>query len=345
MSPLRIAAFTGGRNVPGARFRVRQYIPRLEQCGIEMDEFYSRWSSWPPITKILRPFWLVGTVLDRIPSIVKSHRYDMTFFQRELVSTLTTLEPFTARPRILDVDDAVWLNRRGRTGFKTILRMCDGAVCGNAFIADYARQWHNNVCLLPTAVDTTRFAPSPARQTANRRILGWSGLGVGMMYLYEIEKALLPVLDKHKDVVLRVVSEQRPRFRHLSPDRVEYIPWSPVNEVRGVQEMTIGLMPIENTPWGLGKCGYKMLLYMSCGVPVVVSPVGMNAEILAKGNLGFGPRTLSEWTDALELLLYDPDRAATMGKTGRKIAEQEYSLDLLAPKLASFLYKTARSLS
>ncbi len=343
MPPLRIAAFTGGKNVPSARFRVRQYIPLLEQCGIEMDEFYSRWSSWPPITKSLRPFWLVGTVLDRIPSIVKSHRYDITFFQRELVSTLTTLEPFTARPRILDVDDAVWLNRRGHTGFKTILRMCDGAICGNAFIADYARQWHDNVRLLPTAVDTALFVPSPALQTGSRRIVGWSGLGVGLMYLYEIEKALLPVLDKHKDVVLRVVSEQPPRFRHLSPGRIEYIPWSPVNEVRGVQEMTIGLMPVENTPWGLGKCSYKMLLYMSCGIPVVVSPVGMNAEILAQGNLGFGPQTLSEWTDALELLLENPDQATAMGKAGREVVERHYSLNLLAPRLASFVRDIAAS--
>ncbi len=303
-----------------------------------MDEFYSNWSSWPPAAKILRPFWLMGTVLDRVPSIVKSHRYDMAFFQRELVSTLTTLEPFATRPRILDVDDAVWLNRQGHTGFKTILRMCDGVVCGNAFIADYARQWHDNICLLPTAVDTALFVPSPAlRTSSHRRILGWSGLGVGLTYLYEIEKALIPVLGKHKDVVLRVVSEQIPRFKHLSPSRVEYIPWSPVNEVRGVQEMTIGLMPVENTPWGLGKCSYKMLLYMSCGVPVVVSPVGMNAEILAQGNLGFGPRSLSEWTDALELLLQDPDRAATMGKAARKVVEQHYSLNLLAPSLASFV--------
>src|SRR5258708_9296252 len=177
MKSLRVVAFTGARDVPSARFRVRQYIPYLRQFGIEMDEYFARWSSWPPRNKVLRPFWLVGTVLDRIPSVVKSRMYDLTFFQREMVSTLTTLESFTKRPRVFDVDDAVWLNRQGRTGFKTILQMCDGAICGNAFIAEYARQWNNNVCLLPTAVDTARFVASPELPAGGkRRIIGSAGL-------------------------------------------------------------------------------------------------------------------------------------------------------------------------
>lgn len=124
---------------------------------------------------------------------------------------------------------------RRRTGFKTILRMCDGVICGNAFIAEYARQWSANVCLLHTAVVTSRFVPSSSL-LQRRRIVGWSGLAVGLKYLYKIEKALLKVLNTHKDVVLWVVSEQPPRFRHLPTTRVEYVPWSTINEVRAVQK-------------------------------------------------------------------------------------------------------------
>lgn len=107
--------------------------------------------------------------------------------------------------------------------------------------------------------------------------------------------------------------------------------------------MTIGLMPVEDTPWGLGKCSYKMLLYMACGVPVVVSPVGMNAEVLALGKLGFGPRNLSEWAEALEWLLQNPDEAVTMGKVGREMVTQHYSVRMHAPRLASFLNRAART--
>lgn len=88
--------------------------------------------------------------------------------------------------------------------------------------------------------------------------------------------------------------------------------------------------------WGLGKCSYKMLFYMACGVPVVVSLVGMNAEVLAQEEIGYGPKDLSEWVEALECLLRAPDRSVTMGKAGRKVIEQHYSVSMHAPVLASF---------
>ena len=277
--------------------------------------------------------------MERIPSAIRSHGYDLTLLQRELVSTLTTLEPFTKRPRVFDVDDAVWLNRGGRTGFATILKMCDGVICGNDFIAEHARPWNDNLCVLPTAVDTDRYLPSPERRRrATRRIIGWSGLSSGLKYVAEIEEALCSVLPRHPDVLLRIVSDKPPTFQHLSASQFEYIPWSPGNEVETIQEMSVGLMPVEDSLWARGKCSYKMLLYMSCGIPVVVSPVGMNQEVLALGKIGFGPRSPAEWSDTLEWLLQNPEQGQAMGQAGRKIVEERYSIHVCVPRLASFLH-------
>jgi glycosyltransferase involved in cell wall biosynthesis len=338
MKTLRVAAFTGGKNISGARFRIRQYIPALNRHSIEVDEFYPRLTAWPPDNKLQRPFWLVGTLLERLPSVMRSHRYDLTLLQRELISTLSSLEIFTKRPRVFDVDDAVWLNRGGRTGFKTIVQRCDGVICGNSFIAETAIRWNPSICLLPTAVDTDRFVPSaiPLRDDG-KRIIGWSGLAVSLKYVYEIEEALLPILTKDRNVVLRIVSEKAPRFKSLPVAQVEYVPWSPQNEVQTIQEMTVGIMPIEDSLWSRGKCSYKMLLYMSCGIPVIVSPVGMNAEVLAQGRVGFGPKSIREWTEALDALLESPEEAQTMGVAGRQVVEEHYALHVLAPKLISFL--------
>ena len=269
---------------------------------------------------------------------MRSHRYDLTLLQRELISTLSSLEIFTKRPRVFDVDDAVWLNRGGRTGFKTIVQRCDGVICGNSFIAETAIRWNPSICLLPTAVDTDRFVPSaiPLRDDG-KRIIGWSGLAVSLKYVYEIEEALLPILTKDRNVVLRIVSEKAPRFKSLPVAQVEYVPWSPQNEVQTIQEMTVGIMPIEDSLWPRGKCSYKMLLYMSCGIPVIVSPVGMNAEVLAQGRVGFGPKSIREWTEALDALLESPEEAQTMGVAGRQVVEEHYALHVLAPKLISFL--------
>jgi len=334
---LRVAAFTGSKSISSRRFRVMQYVPRLAKMGVQVDEHIARFGSWPPVSKAARPFWVIGTVLDRVAPVVGSYSHDLTFLQREFVSTFLTLERFTRRPRVLDVDDAVWLvNQRAERNFRSLVKMCDGVICGNKFIAEHASQWNENTIVLPTGVDTERFHPIQ-KKPAGRVIIGWSGLNAGAKFLLGIEKMLYQVLKRRKDAVLRVVSDAQPKFRLLDDSMVEVIPWSPENEVRTIQEMSVGLMPIDDTPWSRGKCSYKMLLYMSCGVPVVVSPFGMNAEVLAHDQVGIGAQAESEWAEAITWLLDNPARSKLMGMAGRKVVENCFSLNVLTPHLGAYL--------
>jgi glycosyltransferase involved in cell wall biosynthesis len=260
-----------------------------------------------------------------------------------MVSTLLTLERFTRRPRVLDVDDAVWLNRGAEKNFAALARACDGVICGNKFIAENVARWNSTVTILPTAVDTERYRPAErARLSDAKKIIGWSGLGSGLKYLYGIEPALLKVLQNRKDAVLRVVSGVRPELRLLAGCNVEFVQWSPENDVQTIQEMSVGLMPLDDSLWSRGKCSYKMLVYMSCGVPVVVSPVGMNNEVLALGKVGFGTRSDQDWADAISWLLDNPEDAAQMGVAGKKVVEEHFSLRSLTPRLAAYLRKFAR---
>jgi glycosyltransferase involved in cell wall biosynthesis len=120
---------------------------------------------------------------------------------------------------------------------------------------------------------------------------------------------------------------------------VEFIPWSPENEVRTIQEMSMGLMPIDDTLWSRGKCSYKMLLYMSCGVPVVVSPYGMNAEVLAQGDVGFGAVSTDDWVAKIRWLLDNEQAGAQMGRNGRVVVEAHFALETLAGTMAAYLKK------
>jgi glycosyltransferase involved in cell wall biosynthesis len=80
-----------------------------------------------------------------------------------------------------------------------------------------------------------------------------------------------------------------------------------------------------------------MLQYMAAGRPCVVSPVGMNGELLRKAELGRSAITIDQWTKALSSLIADPDAAARMGSAGRAIAVEHYSLARLAPHFAELL--------
>jgi glycosyltransferase involved in cell wall biosynthesis len=145
----------------------------------------------------------------------------------------------------------------------------------------------------------------------------------------------------HSRAMLRVLCDSPPRFREIPPEKVEYIRWSPESEVSGIQQMTVGVMPLTETPWNRGKCSYKMLLSMACGVPMVVSPVGMNQDVLRLGESGLSADSPADWVDALDLLLSDPGNAAARGQAGREVVLRHFSLGSVAPMLANELLRVA----
>ncbi len=334
---LKVAAITGGAIVPSARFRVRQYIPSLVKEGVMVEEMYPHFGKYPPEDKWLRPLWAGATLLEMIPKVIKSHDYDVVLLQREMLSTFVTLESLTKKPRVLDVDDAIFLLRN--CGFaRKLAQMSDQVVCGNTYLANWFGKWNRNVTVLPTAVDTERYVPLASRgQSENGKVIGWIGTSGNLKYVYAIEATLAKVMETQPNVKIRIVCDQMPKFRLIDMNRCEFVRWSENIEVENIQSMDVGIMPLEDSEWGRGKCSFKMLQYMSCGLPLVASPVGMNAEVLAMGNVGIGASTQEQWLDALIALLDSASMRLDMGAVGRRVAVESFSIHALAPRLASCL--------
>jgi glycosyltransferase involved in cell wall biosynthesis len=329
---LIIAAYTGGINVASARFRVRQHIGPLKEAGISLCEYPSSLGSFPPQNKFLRPAWAIGSLGQRIPSILKSYDADLSLIQREMLSTFVTLERSLKRPRVLDVDDAIWVHMGDRRACR-LARLVDGVICGNRHIASYFAQWNSNVGIIPTAVDVTRFHPLE-KKGRQQIVIGWSGVSSAFQELARIEQPIATLLGRYPNVLFRVIADRKPDLPNLPSGRWDFIPWSPDVEVLAVQDMDIGVMPLADTAWNRGKCSYKMLLYMACEVPVVVSPVGMNSDVLALGRFGNSAESSTEWIEHLEQLILDPEKRRTLGQSGRKLVCEVFSLQSIAVKLA-----------
>jgi glycosyltransferase involved in cell wall biosynthesis len=124
---------------------------------------------------------------------------------------------------------------------------------------------------------------------------------------------------------------------------VDFVRWEPGLEPKVVQQMSIGLMPLVEDAWCAGKCSYKMLSYMACGVPVVVSPVGMNRDVLAYGAVGFGATDAGEWVEALLELIDNAALRDQMGPEGRSVVERHFSLDRLVPAYAEIFRAVAHA--
>jgi glycosyltransferase involved in cell wall biosynthesis len=306
----------------------------LAESGFEASELYSQFGAYAPSSLKRRPLWLGATLAESLWRTLRSNQYDLRFLQRNLTATLFSWEHWLKKPFVFDVDDAIFLGQRCNSADR-ISRMAALTICGNNFLADHFSHF-GPVAVLPTAVDTNRFVPRGG-PLGTRPVIGWSGSSSGLKYLYDIEPAIKNLLNKHPDVLLKVVSDKAPVFKSLPSGQVVFEPWSPDREVAVLHEFTIGIMPLEDDLWARGKCSFKMLTYMAAGLPVVVAPVGMNIEILDQGPCGFSAKTTDDWVGAISSLLCNPGLAAKMGQSGRQIIEARYAQNVIAPRLAQLL--------
>lgn len=338
---LRVAALTSGKNVPSSRFRVRQFIPALRAEGIDVREFPLRTGKYASAR--LRPAAWALTALKaalRLRGVVASWSADLVWLERELIPGRATLEAFTGRPRLLDVDDALWTV--GASGFsERIARISEGVIAGNDFLAEHYRSLGVRTWVVPTAVDTDVFRPA-SLPSAREWTVGWSGSRSTLPFLVEIEEALAEFLRSRPRARLLVMCDERPRFRHVHDRSWTFVPWSAANEAEGIREMDVGLMPLPDTEWTRGKCSLKLLLYLATGIPAVASPVGVNVGVLKMAEAGLLARGPREWVDALLALHDDRGRAAALGDAGRRLAEERFSVAAVAPRLAAIFREVAR---
>lgn len=339
---LRIAAFTGGRDVPSARFRVRQYIDAWSRDGLLVTEYTNLAGTYPPAARLARPVWAAANVLSSSLNVVRARGADLSLVQREFLSTYVTLERCTSAPRVLDVDDAIWAHRRGAFTAR-LAQLCALVICGNRFIEEYFNQLGRPTIVVPTAVDTVRFHPRDDTLPTGTLSIGWVGVSSGLRYLEERADALATALRAVPQARLRIMSNAAPRLPSVPSDRWTFEPWAADREAGFIRSLDIGIMPLADTEFERGKCSYKMLLYMSSGVPVVVSPVGMNADVLALGSVGLGPRTDREWTEALVDLATDAEWRRRAGTTGRVLVVRHFEREQVAARLAGTLASVAGS--
>ena len=341
------------------RFRVLQYLPWLRRAGLECEvrPFMSRALYrvlYQPGKLPQKATMALGAVVKRLGDILRASRADVVVVHREALPLGTALiERAMARwcpAFVFDFDDAIYLNhvstanawfRALKSPEKTaeIITLSAHVVAGNSILADYARRYNSQVSVIPTPVDTEQFRRRPAASTNGRVVIGWIGSPTTAEYLRVIEGPLATVASRYPAVdVTAIGAGSLP----LNVPRVRMVPWHLDEEREQLHRFDIGVMPMPDDPWARGKCGFKALLYMSAGIPVVASPVGVNCAIIREGVNGYLATGDAVWTARLSQLIDDRALRERMGQAGRVIVEEEYALNVHAPRWLAILQQVAR---
>lgn len=240
----------------------------------------------------------------------------------------------------MDVDDSIWLDKPlGKYAIPRIARRMDTIIAGNSYLADWFSKYCKNVFVLPTVIDTQRYTQKS--DYSEKFTIGWTGMACCYKYIRFIERPLSRFLQNHSEVEMLFVAERPYKSSILPSRRIRFYRWNEQTETSALKEMSVGIVFLPDDEWTRGKCSLKMLGYMSAGLPVVASPVGVNNEILAKGQAGFAATSEDEWFEALETIYKDHSLRIKLGNNGRRIVEQYYSISANVNKLADILKTSA----
>ena len=349
----------------GCRFRIAQFIPYLESNGFEVTlcslftpEFFRL--VYRPGQYLRKAVTFAALSLKRLDSLRNVSRFDAVFIYRELFPVGPAFAEWWLTlpgrpPVVFDFDDAIFLpnvsdaNRpilalKSPAKVATIIRHSDRVIAGNEYLAAYARRFNDAVTVIPTVVDTTRFVPRADAFSANGSsgdralTVGWIGSPTTASYVQGLTRVLQRVAERH-GFVLRISGPNDPLD---VPGVVTDQPaWRLDREVELFNTCDIGVYPLADDEWSRGKCGFKAIEFMACGVPVVASAVGVNREIVKDGVNGFLASTDDEWIEKLGRLLSDRDLRRRLGEAGRRTIDERYSLRVHAPALAATLRDVA----
>ena len=357
---MKVTAFTRyGSDAASTRQRLLQYLPTLAASGIEVD--YHPLLDDDHVRAIATgrrssPWAIASYYLKRLNGLAAlTHASDLVWVYAELFPYLPaafeTRVFSSGKPVIYDFDDAFFLKYelnsnplvRAALGRKLepLLSGAAACLCGNSYLQAYANRFCSNSVYLPTVVDTVAYRPAPAANANAEIVVGWMGSPSTWRYVVPV----LPVLRELAaayGIRVKIVGAGPAANAEAFP-QMDLAEWTLDSEVPAIQAMDIGIMPVVDEPWALGKCGYKLIQYMGCGLPVVTSPVGVATRIVDHGVNGFLATSSAEWAEALARLIQDAALRRAMGQAGRAKVEQDYSLAVHGPRLTHVLTEAVRA--
>ena len=329
---------------PNQRFRFEQYLDFLGKNGYACDVSYFIKEKDDKVLysqgNYLAKAWIgLKSALQRLNDVVKSNQYDIIFICREAFFTGTTFfESMFSKSKakvIYDFDDAIWhfdvseankkvgwLKKPGKTA--NIITMADLVFAGNKYLAEFAHHYNENVVIVPTTIDTDEYKPAPFRNT-NPVCIGWSGSITTIRHFEMVTPIYKRLKDRFGDrISFKVIGDGSYRNEALG---IQGIAWKKQDELQELSLMDIGVMPLPDDEWAKGKCGLKGLQYMAMSIATVMSPVGVNSEIIRDGENGFLPATEDEWVEKLSQLITDVELRRRLGEAGRRTVLEHYSVN------------------
>ncbi len=336
--------------VPGQRFRWEQWESLLKKKNIFLnkiyfsDNFFINLKNNKNIFILIYYFYLYIKFSALI--ILNCNKSTFVIFRNCTIGGPPIIEIFLkliGKKLIFDFDDAIQYGSENNNNWffsnfircdwkiKIIIKISNLVIAGNENLKKFAYRFNKNVKVIPTTIDINKYKFKKKNISKNLTI-GWSGSLSTSKYIENFLPILFKIQKKKKFKILIIGSKL-----NIKNKDINCLEWSSKNELKYLNQIDVGLMPLPNNLWTRGKCGLKILQYLSFGIPSLVSNVGMNSEIIENGKNGYLIDNKNQWEIYLKKFLNNPKLITKMGSYGRKVVKKNFSNFAIINSLSSIL--------
>lgn len=330
---------------PSQRLKFEQYYAELGDNNWEVthNAFINTdfWSFiYQPGNTIKKVIFTIIAYFKRFLVLFSLKKYDVVYvhlwvspYGPALFERLTRL---LSKRLIYDIDDLVFLghsseaNRfyeklKGKDKMFYLMKNSDHVITCTPTLDDFARKYNQKTTDISSTVDTnSRYQSKNNYAFQSKPVIGWSGSHSTSKYLYLIKDQLKELA---KDIGFKLLVMGDSTFSIEGVD-VEAMEWSESIEMKTLAQFDIGLYPLPNEEWVLGKSGLKAIQYMALGIPTVATAIGANHRIIQDQVNGFlipfeSPHS---WTESLKVLLENEILRKEMGQKARETIVEKYSI-------------------
>lgn len=348
--PKQIVYFTKySRNGASSRLRSYQYIDKLKQEK-EVEITVQTLFSEQYLIKLYQNKSIIKEAfmgyLYRFFFLFKILAFDKVVIEKELFPYLPAFfEWILSRigvKYIVDYDDAIFHNydsisnvfikKMIENKIESVIKLATIVTVGNTYLANYATNAKaKQVIIIPTVIDIDRYIPKTDYRLKKVLNLGWIGTPKTIPFF---QGNLNYIISNYEYNFKIITIGGRLDITNVL---YEFIDWSESSEVENIKKIDVGTMPLLDTDFEKGKCGYKLIQFMACGIPVIASAVGANNEIVTNGYNGFLVNDPTDWEKHINFFIQNPEQVKKLGEQARQTVLKKYTLQVQYPIIKQLL--------
>ena len=332
---------------PSQRLKFEQYYKSMELSNYEVSyDYFIDEEFWSFIYQngfLLRKFYkTIIAYSSRFLLLFKLKKFDIIYihlwytpYGPPIFERIVTV---LHKKVIYDIDDMIFLGHssranqfvmsiKGKNKMIFLMKKSNHVITCTPYLDSYVRKYNNSTTDISSTINTDVYKPVNNYNNNDSIVIGWSGSHSTSKYLYILKQILMDLQAKYNFKLL-VIGDSSFCIENLD---LEAISWSKETEVTDLQRIDIGIYPLPNEEWVLGKSGLKALQYMALGIPTIASAIGANFRVIENGISGTLVDSDNQWKEAIEKYILNPNLRRQHGLNGRKRVEKLYSVNANKP--------------